>query len=168
MLSYHKDDCMYFVLLSLSKCKRPYHIFCSLVDTGNRFLWNSSSSYELYPGFYPEHLQLPSSLGSLQHFLATKSLVRPVLLSSLSYWNCLCLTDNCETMAYDVYLVFQLIHLSNVAAVVTFCSVTNTGTERWHLWPTRKYVNVWYILCLDRGNMLDLNHDIEYDLIWNN
>ena len=130
-MSYHKDDCIHFVLLSLSKCERPYHIFCSLVDTGNR----SESmklilNYGLYPEFYPEHLQLPLSLGSSQHLLATKNLVRPALVSSLSYWNCLCLTDSCGMMAYEIYLAFQLIHLSNVAGVVTFCSVRNTGTER--------------------------------------
>ena len=120
-MSYHKDDCMYFVLLSLSKCLRPYHIFCSLVDTGNRsesmkLILNS----ELYPEFYPEHLQLPPSIGSSQHLVATKSLVRPVLVTSLSYWNCLCLTDSREMKAYDIYLAFQLIHLSNVTGVVTF------------------------------------------------
>ena len=117
-MSYHKDDCMYFVLLSLSKCLRPYHIFCSLVDTGNRsesmkLILNS----ELYPEFYPEHLQLPPSIGSSQHLVATKSLVRPVLVTSLSYWNCLCLTDSREMKAYDIYLAFQLIHLSNVTGV---------------------------------------------------
>ena len=89
-------------------------------------------NYGLYPEFYPEHLQLPMSLGSSQHLLATKNLVRPALVSSLSYWNCLCLTELWDDglRLYEIYLAFQLIHLSNVAGVVTFCSVRNTGTER--------------------------------------
>jgi hypothetical protein len=30
-MNYHKDDCMGFVVLSISTCKRLLHIFCGLV-----------------------------------------------------------------------------------------------------------------------------------------
>jgi len=53
VVSYHKDDCIHFVLLSLSKCERPYHIFCSLVDTGSR------SVYETHPQLWTISWILP-------------------------------------------------------------------------------------------------------------